>query len=243
MSSFKRSQAQAIRTYTVGSHTVAIACRGDVLSPTPYTLMLANHIPPLDGGTAVDVGTGCGILAVLARLQGAHRVYVSDINAEAVAVAVENAARNEVAGEFFTMPAGDTMLQLPAGILADFIICNPAQLPMPPPQDANDPFYAGPDGRRMIEALVREAPARLAPAGRLLMTHNSLTDVPTTTRLMESVGLEPRILAGRSIEFRPFIDRAWLDNLGGIARGLYQVRDGRPYETLLVIEARLGRRL
>ena len=205
--------------------------------------MLANHIPPLDGGTAVDVGTGCGILAVIALLQGAHRVYVSDINAGAVAVAVENAARNEVASEFLTMPAGDTMLQLPAGILADLIICNPAQLPMPVPQDANDPFYAGPDGRRMIEALVRESPARLAPAGRLLMTHNSLTDVPTTTRLMESVGLEPRILAERSFEFRPFIDRAWLDNLGGTARGLYHVRDGRPYETLHVIEARLGHRL
>src|SRR5207249_802162 len=137
-------------------------------------------------------------------------------------------ARNEVASEFLTMPAGDTMLQLPAGILADLIICNPAQLPMPVPQDANDPFYAGPDGRLMIEALVRESPARLAPAGRLLMTHNSLTDVPTTTRLMESVGLEPRILAERSFEFRPFIDRDWLDNLGGTARGLYHVRDGRP---------------
>jgi hypothetical protein len=58
-------------------------------------------------------------------------------------------------------------------------------------------------------------------------------------RLMESVGLEPRVLAQRSLEFRPFINREWLDELGGIARGLYAVRDGRPYETQYVVEARL----
>ena len=47
------------------------------------------------------------------------------------------------------------------------------------------------------------------------------------------------MLAERALEFRPFINRAWLDELGGTARGLYTVRDGRAYETLYVVEARL----
>ena len=71
------------------------------------------------------------------------------------------------------------------------------------------------------------------------MTHNSLTDLPASMDLMESVGLEPRVVAEQLLEFRPFIDRAWLDELGGTNGGLYTVRDGRAYEILYVVEARI----
>jgi hypothetical protein len=71
------------------------------------------------------------------------------------------------------------------------------------------------------------------------MTHNSLTDFPAGLRLMASVRLDPRVVVERSLEFCPFINRAWLDALGGTARGLYTVHDGRAYETLHVVEARL----
>jgi len=67
------------------------------------------------------------------------------------------------------------------------------------------------------------------------MTHNSLARLPESLRLMEWQGLEPRVLAQRSLEFRSFINRDWLDEL--TARGLYTVRDGRAYETLYVVEA------
>ena len=137
------------------------------------------------------------------------------------------------------MPTDRTMLPLPSGASIDVVICNPAQLPMPESDNADDPFYAGRDGRQMIEGVIRETPRWLSPAGRLLMLHNSLADYPASMRLMESLGLEPRVLAQRSLEFRLFINREWLDELGGTARGLYAVRDGRAYETLYVVEARL----
>jgi methylase of polypeptide subunit release factors len=85
-----------VHTYQISRHRVAIACRGSVLLPTPYSLFLAEHIPEMPGRTVADVGTGSGILGIVARLQGAARVYVLDINPEAVAVAMENAARNAV---------------------------------------------------------------------------------------------------------------------------------------------------
>ena len=46
--------------------------------------------------------------------------------------------------------------------------------------------------------------------------------------MLKSVGLQPRILAERSIPFRAFVDRAWLDKLGGETEGLYSVRNGTP---------------
>jgi hypothetical protein len=69
------------------------------------------------------------------------------------------------------------------------------------------------------------------------MTHNSLANLNKTLTMLGSVGLQPRILAERSIPFRPFIDRAWLDKLGGEAKNLYSVRDGFAYETLYVVDA------
>jgi methylase of polypeptide subunit release factors len=140
-----------VQTYQIGRHRVAITCRGGVLPPTPYSLFLAEHIPERPGCTVVDVGTGSGILGIVARLQGAVCVYVLDINPEAVAVAMENAARNAVQEGFVPLPTGRTMLPLPAGASIDVVLCNPAQLPLPQSAKADDPFYAGEDGRQMIE--------------------------------------------------------------------------------------------
>lgn len=227
------------RVYEIGRHRVAIACRDGVGPATPYSLFLAEHIPEMPGSTVVDVGTGSGILAIIARLQGAARVYLLDTYAAAISLAMENAGRNGVEDGLVHLPTGGSMIPLPAGEAVDLVICNPAQLPLPEADRADSPFYAGRDGRLMIEGVIRDTPGRLSPAGRLLMTHNSLADWPASARLMETQGLEPRVLAQRTLEFRPFIDRAWLDELGGTARGLYTVCDGRAYETLYVVEARL----
>jgi release factor glutamine methyltransferase len=228
-----------MQVYEIGRHRVTIACRDGVGPPTPYSLFLAEHIPEMPGHTVVDVGTGSGILGIVARLQGASRVYVLDTNTEAISVAMENAERNAVQDGFVPMPTNRTMVPLPTGASVDMVICNPAQLPMPEPDKPDSPFYAGRDGRQMVEEVIRETPAWLCPSGRLLMLHTSLADFPESVRLMESQGLEPHVLAQRSLELRPFINRDWLDELGGTARGLYTGRRGRAYETLYVVEASL----
>jgi release factor glutamine methyltransferase len=223
--------------FEIGPHKVRLEARSDVLTATPYSLFLADSIPEMLGKTAVDVGTGSGILGIVARLQGAAIVYVLDVNPTASEIALANATLNDVADGFEPLSTGSTMLPLPDGAKVDYIICNPAQLPMRQSDNPNDPFFAGQDGRGMIEALVREVPTGLAQDGRLLMTHNSLSDVSSTRRLMDEVGLESRVLAERPIEFRPFIDREWIDELGGTQRGLYRLIDGRPHEMLYVLEA------
>src|SRR4051812_48583093 len=73
-----------IQQHEVGRHRVRIACRDGIGGPTPYSLFLAEHIPQMPGWTAVDVGTWSGFLAIVARLQGAARVYMLDTNPQAV---------------------------------------------------------------------------------------------------------------------------------------------------------------
>jgi hypothetical protein len=92
----------------------------------------------------------------------------------------------------------------------------------------------------MIDALITEAAHKLKSSGRLLMTHNSMANLPKSLLLLRTLGLEPKIVAERSLAFRPFINRPWLDTLGGIEAGLYSVREGVAYEKLNVIEAQLG---
>ena len=230
---------EKVETYEIGQHRVAIATHKDVGPPTPYTLLLAESIPNLAGLTVVDIGTGSGILAIIASLQGAARVYVIDTNAAAIAAAMDNAARNGVQDRFVHLLIGSSIIPLPFGGTVDVVISNPAQLPLPKPEKANSPYYAGIDGRSMIEEVIRETP-RLSRSGRLLMIHNSVTDFPKSLALMKSVGLEQRVLGERSLKLRPLFDRDWLDQLGGTSRGLYTVRDGTAYETIYAVEARLS---
>jgi release factor glutamine methyltransferase len=223
--------------HVVGRHQVVLNFRDGVGPASAYSLLLAENIPDLTGKTVVDLGTGSGILAIIASLQGAKLVYLLDTYDSAISLALDNGKRNGVGEKLVHLPIGATMLPLPAGKKVDVIVSNPAQLPLPQQDRENSPFYAGPDGRSMIDALIREAPLKLNSFGRLLMTHNSLANLKKSLSMLKSVGLQSRILAERSIPFRSFIDRAWLDKLGGEAEGLYSVRDGIAYETLYVVDA------
>ena len=226
-----------IETHLIGRHRITLHLRDDVGPVSPYSLLLAESVPDLADKTVVDLGTGSGILAILASLQGAKKVYLLDTYDKAISLALENGERNGVGDRLMHLPVGSTMLPLPVGEKVDFILSNPAQLPLPQQDRDNSPFYAGPDGRSMIDALIVEAPTKLNRSGHLLMTHNSLANLNKSLTMLKSVGLQPRILAERSIPFRPFIDRAWLDKLGGEAKDLYSVRNGIAYETLYVIDA------
>ena len=227
-----------VQRYKIGDHEIELGFRDGVAPASPYSLLLAENIPILVGQTAVDVGTGSGLLAIVASLQGARRVYLLDTYDRALALAQENARRNGVESGLVVLPIRDSILPLPEGERVDVVLSNPAQLPLPERDRANSPFYAGADGRAMIEALIKEAPDKLSPVGRLLMTHNSMANLSKSLRLFRSVGLQPKILAERSLAFRPFINRDWLDALGGVSEGLYTVRDGAAYESVYVVEAR-----
>lgn len=76
---------------------VTVRVNKDVFTPDPEmtnsSLMLLKSLPDLSGKTVLDVGTGCGILAVYAALHGAARVTAVDIDPTAVANARENIER------------------------------------------------------------------------------------------------------------------------------------------------------
>jgi release factor glutamine methyltransferase len=158
----------------------------DVLIPRPETelvveeaLALLAALTPTPGPAAprvADVGTGSGCLAVTIALErpSAH-VLAVDISEAALRIAYEN-ARALGAGSRIEFWRGAF---LPRGVPPlDLVVANPPyvaerdrdQLPIEvrgfePPQA----LFGGPDGLRVIRALVPEAAAALRPSGWLIM--------------------------------------------------------------------------
>lgn len=95
---------------------------------------LEQHVKP--GDTVLDLGCGSGILSIISILLGAESAVAVDIDPNAVDIAYENAARNGVGKEQYTVLAGniltDTAVQeliakqkypvVVANIVADVII-------------------------------------------------------------------------------------------------------------------------
>jgi ribosomal protein L11 methyltransferase len=71
---------------------------GTGLHSTTRLCLAALEDTAVAGARVLDVGTGSGILAVAAARQGAAEVLALDMDPQAVEVAEENVARNDVSG-------------------------------------------------------------------------------------------------------------------------------------------------
>ncbi len=113
-------------------------------------------------GTALDLGTGCGVQALhLAR--HSRRVVATDVNGRALRIARFNAALNDVEdrvevrdGSYFGPVAGERF---------DLVVTNPPFVISPATGERLVYRDSGLPGDRVVEDIVRAAPAHLAPGG------------------------------------------------------------------------------
>src|SRR5262245_3083101 len=93
-----RDLSQSLHRYAIQGAEIALAIPPEVFIPSPHTLGLARHICVAPGERFADIGTGSGIMAVLAAKLGAD-VSATDISDAAVAAAQTNAGLNNVAAD------------------------------------------------------------------------------------------------------------------------------------------------
>jgi release factor glutamine methyltransferase len=146
------------------------------LVPRPETEILVEYVLaalPADALTFCDVGVGAGCIALtLLRRRPAWRAAATDVSAEALALARENAERLGVADRVRFVNGA-----LLDGVSEDVaaVVSNPPYVPSADcdramPEVARDPRGAidgGPDGLAVIRPLIDQA-ARKLPAGGLL---------------------------------------------------------------------------
>jgi release factor glutamine methyltransferase len=153
----------------------------DVLVPRADTHTLVDWalaLPlPEHGVTAIDLGTGSGIVAlsIAAQRPGWH-MHASDLSAAALAVAQANAAQQHLALHWHR---GDWLSALPTSLRGqlDVIVSNPPYIAEDDHHlhalrhEPRSALVAGPDGLRDLLQLVAQAPAWLRPGGWLLLEH------------------------------------------------------------------------
>jgi release factor glutamine methyltransferase len=145
-----------------------------VLIPRPESeniIELIQSLGPTSGKCMVDVGTGCGALAIAAKLTY-PRLSVSaiDVSKEALAVAQENAKIHNVEIDFLESNLLDELRQR-----QDIIVAN---LPYVPPDykvdkeveyEPMNAVFTESGGLRLIEDLIKQAAKHLKPGGYILI--------------------------------------------------------------------------
>ena len=131
-----------------------------VMGFSPSTLTLARLTVRVPGGTVLDLGTGCGLQALLAAAHS-ERVVATDLNPRAVAVARFNAALNGLDGRI-EVREGDLLAPLRAGEVFDSIVSNPPFVVGP---DTEHLFMSGGHDGGVCRAIAAQAPRHLQPGG------------------------------------------------------------------------------
>jgi methylase of polypeptide subunit release factors len=109
-------------------------------------------------GVAFDIGTGTGVLAAVLARRGVRRVVATDQDPRALACAVENLGRLELAEQVEVVQAD----LFPKGRAA-LIVCNPPWVPARPSSPIERGIY-DPESR-MLLGFLRGLPAHLEPGG------------------------------------------------------------------------------
>lgn len=148
----------------------------------------------LDRKALADLGTGSGILALLAARSGAA-VTAVDIDPLAVECASGNVRRNGREGQVRVVTS-DVFDQVEPGRRFDLVVTNPPFYPRDAARPTDRAFAAG-EGNRFFAKLAESLPGRLREGGALVMIQSSDADFEPITRMIEARGLSGRVVGER----------------------------------------------
>jgi release factor glutamine methyltransferase len=173
----------------------------NVYEPAEDSFLFAENLPDQESCRIVDVGTGCGILAIVAAKNAEH-VLAIDLNPYAIRCARQNAELNEVIGKM-DFVQGDLLSSLKSYSKFDLILFNAPYLPV---QDKDGSWLehswaGGKLGREVIDRFINEAPEYLNSKGRILLMQSSLSGIDKTLQRFANQGLHARVVASRSLPF------------------------------------------
>lgn len=178
----------------------------DVYEPAEDTFLLAENLVVDKNDVVLDVGTGCGILGILAAKK-ARRVVVVDVNPHAVCCAKMNAELNGVAEKMETL-RNDLFKAIKKNVKFDLIIFNAPYLPLEMREKKNwieRAWAGGPAGRQLIDQFILQAPTYLKKGGKILLVQSSLSDVEETTQKLRERQFYVRVLAQDKVAFETIV--------------------------------------
>jgi release factor glutamine methyltransferase len=174
----------------------------NVYEPAEDSFLFAENLDIEKGSEVLDVGTGCGLLGILAA-EKAENVIEIDLNPYAIRCAKENAVLNKVRIKV-TFIQASLLSALNKNARFDLILFNAPYLPSA--ENEADSWIGrswagGINGRQVIDQFISKAPPYLKVNGRILLLQSTLTGVEETIRKFEDHDLKARIKAERKLPF------------------------------------------
>jgi len=173
-----------------------------IYDPAEDSFLLAENLAVRRGDRVLDMGTGCGILAIVAAEKAAEVVAV-DINPYAVHCAKENTKANHV-GEKILFVQGDLFAPIRMSEEFDLILFNAPYLPSKDVQSRSwleRAWAGGQKGRQVIDRFACESPKYLKKGGSIFLVQSTLSDVSETLHKFKERGLEADISARCALPF------------------------------------------
>jgi len=174
----------------------------NVYEPAEDSFLFAENLAVKKDEVVLDMGTGCGILGIIAADKAAKVVMV-DINPYAVQCAKENAKLNGVLDKMLFVQ-GDLFAPIRVEEKFDSILFNAPYLPSEPFEDISwlgRAWAGGVAGRQVVDRFILEASEYLKENGCIFLMQSTLSDVNETLRRFEKNGLKTSIVAKRSLPF------------------------------------------
>lgn len=223
-----------LRKIRVGNLMIKLYEDKRVYRPLAVSKLIASCIELKGGERVLDLGTGSGFLAIVASKLGAGSCVATDISFDAVAMAKANAELNAA----YNIDVRQGNLYEPVeNEHFDIIISNPPMTPSQKPLRIET--YGGPDGRAILDAVLKGAKAHLRPGGRLLIPTISIVGIDVTAKMFFQLGMSYKCIGYTVVSFSKL-----LKSLEGYIRNLPNAsiiydKYMKPCWTAVVFEARL----
>jgi release factor glutamine methyltransferase len=167
-----------------------------------FLLLESLHINP--GDVVLELGTGCGLIALACALKGAE-VLCTDINPFAVQLTRRNIERNRChLSGVVEIRQGDLFSVLKNKELFNVIIFNPPYLPTIKNEKIGGWFDAatngGRDGLQVTKRFLEGVSAHLLPRGSAYFIFSSLSDCFTLEQYLKKQRLSTSIVAYQRFE-------------------------------------------
>jgi release factor glutamine methyltransferase len=177
-----------------------------VYEPAEDTFLIAEKMRVTEDDTVLDMGTGCGILAMLAA-EKAKIVVAVDINPHALECSSRNAETNGTK-EKIEFRYGDLFQSIRKNERFSLILFNSPYLPSEPDEEKSwigKAWAGGSNGRKVIDRFIADAPQWLADGGKILLVQSSISDVNRTLEMFKERNLHAIVAAQVKVSFENIV--------------------------------------
>jgi release factor glutamine methyltransferase len=173
----------------------------EVYEPAEDSFLFAENLRVKKGARVLDMGTGSGILGIIAAKQ-ASEVLAVDINPFAVSCAKQNAKHNKVRNMAFLR--GDLFTPLAQEAKFDLILFNSPYLPSEKGEEETwlgRAWAGGATGRQVIDQFILETAHHLEKNGEIMLMQSNLANIEETKEKFNSHEMKTEVAATLDLPF------------------------------------------